>query len=256
MNDTSWRLTQNIPLTNHGIFVSCTDPNLRLCYHRSRYDAYTLDRIVANKETVNIARGEDPRIFSYGKITYILNNRMNSTTLLQLNDKGGISRTIPILSPITKNAVPLIKRNKLVLIDFQARVAYITMIKEISVSMVQSWPINVTGGENFGCILRGGTPAVPYGDRWVGMGHCTRKGDRLRHMPFFWHTRDSVRFYVSKIRLPTANLIVDPTSLFVEQTRFSTTWKLITAESNKSWFSKQIYLNRVYEGKSNFSLVV
>ena len=242
----AWELSKELRVSHRGVFVSCNTSNMRLCFHRSRYNRVTLDRVLNNIEEYDVAIGEDPRIFSMDGFTYVLNNYMNNLTLIELDKSGNVYSYRRIRSSIAKNAVPLVLGvRKLALLDFEKKMAYGMIIGTNEVTVRTSWSLQYTGDDRFKCILRGGTPAVRHQNQWVGVGHCTNQmsDDVTTHIPFLWRTHDVEHLKMESVSLPTFSKIVDPTSLFIDN---EYRWKLITAESNFSWFRNQTYYNRVY----------
>jgi len=265
---TCWTRQSALPPYDGGIFATCTGNDMRLCYHRHRYNDRELDRLSGGHETENVVIGEDPRIFEFKGKTYILDNYADDMHLIEIDAGSGVvlDRKRLFISA-KKNVSPVVKGDKLYFVDFQEKKVFTASVRKHGVNAWGGQDINIIYEQSAACddaptrslrscFLRGGTPGVKVGNGFVGMGHCTRctawdpedpgscmgsKG-QLTHTTFAWTTQDLKSIRVKPLCLQNSRNLADPTTLWTNP------WRLVTAESDDQWMGgSQTYSTVMYQ---------
>ena len=216
----------------------------------------TTSPIVGNAQTktVNIedncvkwTKAADPRCFFHKNKLYVLNNSCTNNSLIDYNTRKHIK--IKINGEVGgKNFTFISHSDKLYFIQWMKPfILYEFDIDKENATEVYS-DYTETDYE-----YRGGTPGYKYNkyqlnNEYYGFGHRTyKKNNIVTHDIFLWvltFNKKKPKISIIDILKPNnAKNICDPTSVIeIDNKKY-----LITAESEKEWFSDQDYITNVYE---------
>lgn len=192
----------------------------------------------------------------------------NDMHLIEIDARSGdVLASMRLFISATKNVSPVVKGDHLYFVDFEGEQLFTASVRKNGVNAREHQDIKIiydTSAEckNMptrslqSCFLRGGTPGVKLGNRWVGMGHCTGCNEwdpvdpgscmgwkgHLTHTTFAWTTHDLKSIRVKPLCLQDSRNVADPTTLWTNP------WRLVTAESDDQWMSEsQTYSTVMYE---------
>lgn len=232
-----------------SIFYSLINYNNEIIsFGRKNYKNRIIKKIILNKnfdiiEDKNIYFiGEDPRCFEYKNKIYVLDNYLNDMYLIDYIDNKYIKLNIS-----GKNLSFINHNNILYFIH------YIKPFKLYNFNITTNTITNVEvedDGNTYNYEYRGGTPGYKLNETsYYGFGHRTYYDNKiLKHDIFKWvvyfENNKLPRIMICDIEQPlNSKNICDPTSIIeIENKKY-----LITAETDKAWFSDQDYITNVYE---------
>lgn len=253
-------------LKDEGVFVSCTSSTLERCVHRHKRVANEqLDLVVSGQPETRWGDGEDPRVFDHGGMTYVLSNKLNNMSIIELlpDDTRGRERHLRLPG---KNLSPFSVLRQLWILDIAKRQLHRVELGIDEVAPVgDSIAVDVLPQENpncpmaasAGCELRGGTQGVVTVEEEqvaiIGVAHCTRGRAWTTHAPFLWELKmpqagratASMRVFPLCLRRPglaNASLLIDPSWLGRSA---DGGWMLLATETNRSW---NVALSRQWHG--------
>lgn len=270
----------DIPLSNRGVFLSCaevdvddsddSDDILLECYYRTSYASNNISKVyldgnfhVASDIDLNIAKGEDPRVFNWNGKVHATDNHAFENNIKEMNDEGhheNATWKVPnFIAPI-KNviAIPEDEQN-IMFADFEAEKLFKCRGSKIDSMACYIRPLpnvkwhyeKIGGAKTTGWKYRGGSAGKKIDNHtFIGFGHLTDING-VHHDIFTWKLShkpdgtgtDVIMSYVNNLGGEKYDHhVTDPTTLFC----MNNTWHVITVESDDHWGIDQGYYQRIY----------
>jgi len=232
---------KNIEVPQYSVFYSFIERgDTILGFGRNRYDDKKIRKLIFNKNFELLKDcgirliGEDPRIFEHDNQTYIVDNSLKDSHII--NDNEYIKIKCP-----GKNFSFLSHDNKLYFIEWY----FPFILREMDTTTGETKVIytdDKIGNRKY----RGGTPGYLLKDSlYYGFGHITDNENVIKHFPFLWILdMDKYELKVIEVEKPGyARDIMDPTCVL----NLNEKYYLFTAESDHTWFRDQEYKTNMYE---------
>lgn len=187
-------------------------------------------------------RGEDPRCFQHNGRLYVVDNYLNDCFLIDVDTNIYFE-----INCYGKNFTFISHNGTLYLIDYIKPFSMFTF--DIETGALQK--VEVDDDENtLNYEYRGGTPGYKLSENeYYGYGHRTYHANDgvLTHDLFMWvvsfeNEKPHITI-IDVVQPPNSKNICDPTCVIeIDENKY-----LITAETDKGWFSEQDYITNVYQ---------